>query len=188
MIFIVFSKWVQKFTEFGDKKIPALVEALVEKAKIARLQVIKAMKDAKAEMKTFVESNDMKNVDKASQFLEDYWSKVQGGAFDTMPLKMPARVKSTRQELQVLIGEISGAGEEEENDCYCYEWSLLEARVAENMEAEILEAPYEALEEELQGGELAAQLKALLTTAEEQWQHPENNSETSMKMLMKAPQ
>ena len=105
----------------------------------------------------------MKKVEKASQFLEDYWSKVQGGAFDTMPLKMPARVKSTRQELQVLIGEISGAEKEEEDDGYCYEWSLLEARVAENMEAEILEEPYEALEEELQAAELAAPLQALLT-------------------------
>ena len=105
-----------------------------------------------------------------------------------MPLKMPARVKSTREELQALIGEISGAEKEEEDDGYCYEWSLLEARVVENMEAEILEMPYQALEEELQAVEVAAPLQALLTTAEEQWKHPENNLETSMKMLMKAPQ
>ena len=41
------SNWVQKFKDAGDKKGPALVEALVEKSKIARLQVIVAMKDAK---------------------------------------------------------------------------------------------------------------------------------------------
>ena len=70
-----------------------------------------------------------------------------------------------------MIGEISGAEEEEENDGYCYEWSLLEARVAENMEAEILEEPYEALEEGLQAATVAAPLQALLTTAEDQWKH-----------------
>ena len=137
------------------------------------------MKDAKAEWKHFVNSHDMKKVEKASQFLEEYWSKVQGGTFDIMPLKMPARVKSTRQELQALIGEISGAEKEEEDDGYCYDWSLLEAMVRENLEAEILEEPYDALEKE-------PQLEALKTTAKEQWQHPENNLESSMKMLKKA--
>ena len=185
-IYTFLSNWVKKFEDAKDTKIPALVEALVEKSKIARLQVIEAMKEARAELEDLKKNNDMKKVEKATKFLEDYWSKVQGGAFDIMPLKMPARVKSTRQELQVLIGEISGAEKEEEDDGYCYDWSLLEARVAENLEAEILEEPYAALEEELGAG--GSGLKALETTAEEQWQHPENFLETSMKMLMKAAQ
>ena len=116
----------------------------------------------------------MKKLNLATQFLEEYWSKVKAGAFETMPMKMPARVKSSRHQLQALIEEISktedtGAADKEgdNEDGYCYDWSLLQERLAENMEAEFLEEPYEALEQQLKDAPDA--LKSLKSIAEQQW-------------------
>merc|ERR1712203_1333442 len=115
-------------------------------------------------------------VDKATNYLEEYWSKVQQGAFEIMPMKMPPRVKSARDDLQALIGEISktedpGKKTEEaadQEDGYCYDWSLLEDRLRENFEAEFLEEPYEALEEQLK--EPDEDMQFLKGLAEQQWQ------------------
>ena len=181
--------WVKKFEEAGDNRVPKLVEALVEKSKIARLRVIVAMEHAKKEVAQLEQKSkkEKEKLEKATKFLEDYWSKVQAGAFETMPLKMPARVKSSREQLQALIGKISGEEVEEEDDGYCYDWTLLETRVAENLEAELLEEPYEALEAELLEGADGSNLKHLKTIAEAQWQQPEEKSASSMKEMLQKP-